>query len=62
MQENEVVEPKYGEKIISEFDVEKDLEIWENKQERDYKIKITLPEFCFLCPRSSTCRLNSLSS
>ena len=23
MQENEVVEPKYGEKIISEFDVEK---------------------------------------
>ena len=52
MQENEVVEPKYGEKIISEFDVEKDLEIWENKYERDYKIKITLPEFCCLCPRS----------
>ena len=52
MQENEVVEPKYGEKIISEFDVEKDLEIWENKHERDYKIKITLPEFCCLCPRS----------
>ena len=46
MQENEVIEPKYGEKIISEFDVEKDLEIWENKHERDYKIKITLPEFC----------------
>ena len=40
MQENEVSEPKYGEKIISEFDVEKDLEIWENKHERDYKIKI----------------------
>ena len=37
MQENEVVEPKYGEKIISEFDVEKDLEIWENKQLRDRK-------------------------
>lgn len=45
-------EKKYGEKIISEFDVERDLEIWENKQERDYKIKITLPEFCCLCPRS----------
>ena len=45
-------EPKYGEKILKEFDVERDLEIWENKQSRDYKIKITLPEFCCLCPRS----------
>jgi preQ(1) synthase len=45
-------EKKYGEKIISEFNVETDLEIWENKHERDYKIKITLPEFCCLCPRS----------
>ncbi len=45
-------EKKYGEKIISEFDVERDLEIWENKHERNYKIKITLPEFCCLCPRS----------
>lgn len=43
---------RYGEKILKEFDVEKDLEIWENKQSRDYKIKITLPEFCCLCPRS----------
>lgn len=43
---------KYGEKILKEFDVERDLEIWENKQNRDYKIKITLPEFCCLCPRS----------
>lgn len=45
-------EMKYGEKILKEFDVESDLEVWENKQTRDYLIKITLPEFCCLCPRS----------
>ncbi|WP_234402622.1 preQ(1) synthase [Campylobacter concisus] len=45
-------EMKYGEKILKEFDVESDLEVWENKQTRDYVIKITLPEFCCLCPRS----------
>ena len=39
-------EMKYGEKILKEFDVESDLEVWENKQTRDYGIKITLPEFC----------------
>ncbi len=43
---------KYGEKIIKEFDVEKDLEIWPNQHKKDYVIKITLPEFCCLCPRS----------
>ena len=43
---------KYGEKEIAEFDVEKDLEIWPNKHEREYLIKITLPEFSCLCPRS----------
>ncbi len=43
---------KYGEKEISKFDVEKDLEIWENKHKKDYVIKITLPEFMALCPRS----------
>lgn len=44
---------KYGEKIIKEFDIHKDLEIWPNKKQRDYLIKITLPgEFCCLCPRS----------
>ncbi|CZE46170.1 response regulator [Campylobacter geochelonis] len=43
---------RYGEEIIKEFDVESDLEIWPNKQERDYLIKITLPEFMCLCPRS----------
>jgi len=43
---------KYGEKIVSEFDVEKDLEIWPNEHEREYLIKMTLPEFSCLCPRS----------
>ena len=49
---SEELEMKYGEKILKEFDVESDLEVWENKQTRDYVIKITLPEFCCLCPRS----------
>ncbi len=43
---------RYGEKEIAEFDVERDLEIWPNKYEREYLIKITLPEFSCLCPRS----------
>ena len=43
---------KYGEKEIVEFDLEKDLEIWPNENERDYKIKVTLPEFMAKCPRS----------
>ena len=52
MSEELEIEMKYGEKILKEFDVESDLEDWENKQTRDYVIKITLPEFCCLCPRS----------
>lgn len=43
---------KYGEKILKEFDVEKDLEIWPNQHQKNYVIKLTLPEFCCLCPRS----------
>lgn len=43
---------KYGEKEIREFDIEKDLEIWPNEHEKEYLIKITLPEFMSLCPRS----------
>lgn len=43
---------KYGEKEIREFDVDKDLEIWPNKHQKNYVIKITLPEFMCLCPRS----------
>ena len=43
---------KYGEKEIKDFNVEKDLEIWENKHKKNYTIKIELPEFTCLCPRS----------
>lgn len=43
---------KYGEKILQEFDPQKDLEIWPNKHDRNYLIKMTLPEFSCLCPRS----------
>lgn len=43
---------KYGEKIVSEFDVNKDLEIWPNEHKKNYIIKMTLPEFSCLCPRS----------
>ena len=40
-----------GEEEIEKFDIEK-MEVWPNKQKRDYLIKITLPEFCCRCPRS----------
>jgi len=43
---------KYGEKEIAEFNVERDLEIWPNKHEKNYKINVTLPEFMAKCPRS----------
>jgi len=43
---------KYGEKIVNDFDIEKDLEIWPNEYKRNYLIKMTLPEFSCLCPRS----------
>ena len=43
---------KYGEKEIRDFDVTKDLEIWPNENKKDYLIKVTLPEFMALCPRS----------
>ncbi len=43
---------KYGEKIVNEFDVEKDLEIWPNEHKHNYLIKMTMPEFSCLCPRS----------
>ncbi len=43
---------KYGEKEIKEFSVDEDLEIWPNKHTKNYTIKLTLPEFMCLCPRS----------
>ena len=52
MKTNKEKQMKYGEKEIKEFDVEKDLEIWPNEYKKDYLIKITLPEFMSLCPRS----------
>ncbi len=43
---------KYGEKEIAQFNPAKDLEVWPNKHKKEYLIKITLPEFACLCPRS----------
>jgi len=43
---------KYGQKIVDNFDVDKDLEVWKNEYTHNYKIKIELPEFTCLCPRS----------
>ena len=43
---------KYGEKIVNEFNIDNDLEVWSNKHNKNYLIKMTLPEFSCLCPRS----------
>jgi len=43
---------RYGEKEIKEFDIDRDLELWPNKHQKNYIIKIELPEFMCLCPRS----------
>lgn len=43
---------KYGQKIIEEFDLDRDFEIWSNEHKKNYTIKIELPEFTCLCPRS----------
>jgi 7-cyano-7-deazaguanine reductase len=43
---------KYGEEIVKNFDIDKDLEIWPNKHSKNYTINITFPEFSCLCPRS----------
>ena len=43
---------RYGEKEIKEFDIDEDLELWPNKHQKNYIIKIELPEFMCLCPRS----------
>ncbi len=45
------MELKYGEKEIIKFNPE-NMEIWPNKHKKNYKIKITLPEFICKCPRS----------
>lgn len=43
---------KYGEKLLAEFDLSRDFEIWRNEHKKNYTIKIELPEFTCLCPRS----------
>jgi 7-cyano-7-deazaguanine reductase len=44
---------RYGEKLIRKFDVNSDLELWDNPNpENDYEISISFPEFTALCPRS----------
>ena len=43
---------KYGETEINSFNPQTDLEIWPNAHEKNYTIKITLPEFACRCPRS----------
>jgi 7-cyano-7-deazaguanine reductase len=48
-----MAEKRYGEAAVETFDVTTDLELWENvSPEKNYTIKITLPEFTALCPRS----------
>jgi len=43
---------KYGEKEIREFDINADENFWPNEHQKNYTIKIELPEFMCLCPRS----------
>ena len=43
---------KYGQKAITEFDINKDFELWPNTAKSDYIVRVSLPEFTCLCPRS----------
>jgi len=43
---------KYGEKEIKEFDIKVAENFWPNEHKKNYIIKIELPEFMCLCPRS----------
>ncbi len=43
---------RYGENEIKDFDINKNENFWPNKNEKEYTIKITLPEFMCRCPRS----------
>ena len=43
---------KYGEKEITEFDINKEENFWPNTNEKSYTINIELPEFMAKCPRS----------
>ncbi len=46
------MEIKYGEKEIRDFDINSDENFWPNQNEKNYVIKIELPEFMAKCPRS----------
>lgn len=43
---------KYGEKEILDFDINSEENFWPNQHEKNYVIKIELPEFMAKCPRS----------
>ena len=43
---------KNGEKEIVEFDINKEENYWPNNNNKNYVIKIELPEFMCKCPRS----------
>jgi len=43
---------KYGEKEIREFNIDAEENFWPNAHSKNYTIKIELPEFMCLCPRS----------
>ena len=43
---------KYGEKEIAEFDINASEHYWPNDHEKEYVIRIELPEFMCKCPRS----------
>ncbi len=43
---------KYGEKEILDFDINSDENFWPNTNDKNYVIKIELPEFMAKCPRS----------
>lgn len=46
------MEIKYGEKEIRDFDINNEENFWPNQNEKNYVIKIELPEFMAKCPRS----------
>jgi len=43
---------KYGEKEIQMFNINADENYWPNEHAKNYTIKIELPEFMCICPRS----------
>jgi len=43
---------KYGEQEIADFDINADENFWPNDHDKEYIIKIELPEFMCKCPRS----------